>query len=327
MINFDKLADIIKENSSFILTTHVNPDADALGSELALYEILKQKGKKTFIINYSETPYNLGFMDPLGVIETYNPVKHDPVFETADVIAALDFNNPKRVIGMERVFTKSKSLKICIDHHENPSPFAAYYFNDTGYAATGHILYDFIKTTKIIELGFAVAQPLYAAIMTDTGSFRFDRTTPEIHLIIAELLKTGVSPFEVYDKIYDESRYSKIRLLGECLSTIRMNKSEEIAYMVITQKSLEISGAEESEVDGFVNYCLSVKGVKIGMLFFELKDGLKVSFRSKGNIPVNKLASEFGGGGHMNASGLRVFNASLNEFMPRVLDAAEKYLK
>ncbi|MGE5499812.1 MAG: DHH family phosphoesterase, partial [Syntrophothermus sp.] len=175
MINFDKLADIIKENSSFILTTHVNPDADALGSELALYEILKQKGKKTFIINYSETPYNLGFMDPLGVIETYNPVKHDPVFETADVIAALDFNNPKRVIGMERVFTKSKSLKICIDHHENPSPFAAYYFNDTGYAATGHILYDFIKTTKIIELGFAVAQPLYAAIMTDTGSFRFDR--------------------------------------------------------------------------------------------------------------------------------------------------------
>ncbi|MGE5679327.1 MAG: DHH family phosphoesterase [Bacillota bacterium] len=327
MIDFSTLNKFIKENNSFLLTTHVNPDADAIGSEIAFYIMLKRLGKTVSIVNHSETPYNLQFLDKFNVIEQYSHEKHDRLFLETDVLVALDFNSPKRVASMQLAFENSQKLKICIDHHEHPSPFADYFFTDTSYAATGHILFDFIKQCGIVNLDEEIAVPIYAAIMTDTGSFRFDRTTPELHRQIAELLDTGVSPNEIYNKIYDESRYSKIRLLGECLSTIRMNGSGEIAYIVITQQALSVSGADEAEVDGFVNYCLSIKGIKIGILFFEMTDGLKVSFRSKGSIPVNLLAEEFGGGGHMNASGLRIFNASLKDYITIILNAAERYLK
>jgi phosphoesterase RecJ-like protein len=327
MIDFLQLSKIISENKSFLLTTHVNPDADAIGSELAFYRILKKLGKTARIVNHSETPYILLFLDTDSVVEKYEKEKHDMLFYESDVIVALDFNSSQRVASMQMAFENSKKLKICIDHHPHPSPFADHFFVDSSYSATGHVLYDFIKKTNIVVPDKSIAIPIYAAIMTDTGSFRFDKTTADLHRLIAELIDLGADPTYIYDKIYDESRYSKIRLLGECLSTIRMTPSKEIAYIVITQQALKISGADEADIDGFVNYCLSIKGVKMGLLFFELENGLKVSLRSKGSIPVNLLAEEFGGGGHLNASGIRVSDVKLNDFISIILEAAERYIK
>ncbi|MEI7811930.1 MAG: bifunctional oligoribonuclease/PAP phosphatase NrnA [Ignavibacteria bacterium] len=326
MIDFSTLDKIVRENNSFLLTTHVNPDADAIGSEIAFYMLLKKLGKTVYIINHSGTPYNLAFLDKDNIIEIYENEKHDKLFNEVDVLVALDFNNLKRTVGMETVFSECRKLKVCIDHHQNPAEFADNYYFDVNYAATGHVIFDFIKKTAVVELCLNIAVPIYAAIMTDTGSFRFHSTTSEIHRICAELIDIGVNPNDVYNRIFDESRYSKIRLLGESLSTIRMNSTGEIAYIIITREILGMSGAEEAEVDGFVNFCLSIKGVKIGILFFELTDGIKVSFRSKGTIPVNKLAAEFGGGGHINASGTRLFNASLQDYAGLIIKTAEKYL-
>jgi len=326
MIDFEKLKQIILNNSSFLLTTHINPDADAIGSEIAFYHLLKKLGKKVYIINHSSLPYNMEFFNKGNIIQRYDEEQHKNIFNEVDVLVALDFNRADRTVSMEKSFRKSNKLKICIDHHQDPEEFEDHQFIDTDYCATGHIIYDFIKQTKIVGLDFDIAEPLYAAMMTDTGSFRFDRTTAEVHNIIAELLKVGVNPEQVYDKLYDQSKFSKVRLLGRALNSINLLANNKLGYMMITQKDFEELGAIESDTENFVNYNLSIENVVLGILFIELKNGFKVSFRSKGNIPVNKLANEFGGGGHTNASGARFFTNNLQELIPVILSKAVLYL-
>lgn len=325
-MDFKKLSYIIEENNSFVITSHVNPDADAIGSELALYLLLKKINKEVRVINHSKTPYNLDFLDKEKVIEKYDAGIHKEVLNNADVLFALDLNQSNRLAGMEQNFIESGGAKVCIDHHTDSGNFVDYEFIDSAYSATGEIIYDLIESTKLVELDYDIALQIYAAIMTDTGAFKYDRTTPKVHQIAARLLQTGVKPDYVFDQIYDQSRLSKIKLLGESIASIKLNDSGEIGYQVITREMLERTKAKESEVDGFVNYCLMIKGVKIGLLFFELNDGIKISFRSKGKIPVNKLAAEFGGGGHLNAAGTRLFGGRLNNYVEKVVAAAEKYL-
>lgn len=319
-MDFQVLNKIIIENNFFLLTTHVNPDADAIGSEIAMYRILKSLGKDVYIINHSTTPYNLEFFDTENIIRVFDEKKHKQLFDQADVLIALDFNRANRVVSMQKVFAEFKGIKICIDHHQDPEDFVNHCFVDDSYAATGHIIYDFIKQTKLVDLNYEIAYPLYAAIMTDTGSFRFERTSPELHRIISELLETGVDPGEVYDKIYDQSKISKIKLLGRTLDTLKLIDSDRIGYMYILQSTFNELGALESDTENFVNYPLSVENVVLSLLFIELKDGFKVSFRSKGNIPVNKIAANFGGGGHTNAAGARLHNSSMIDEMPKILN-------
>ena len=327
MIDFIKLKEILINNGSFLITTHVNPDADAIGSEVALYFILKNLGKKVFIVNYSSTPYNLKFLDKENMIEKYDEHKHRELFNKADVLVAMDYNRSDRIVKMQQKFLESKKLKICIDHHQEPENFVDYFFTDMSYTASGQIIYDLIKKTGIVKLNNETALPIYAAIMTDTGSFRFERTTPEIHKIAAELLGYDIDPTDVFDKIYDQSKFGKIKLLGEALNSLKLyGKKNEIAYMVLTRDMFNSTKAEEHDTDGFVNFSLSVEKVKIGLLFIELNEGFKVSFRSKGDIPVNKLAQEFGGGGHINAAGLRIFDKNLNDYLTFILTRAEEYL-
>lgn len=326
MIDFEKLKNIVLNNSSFLLTTHVNPDADAIGSEVAFYHILKKLGKKAIIINYSDPPYNLEFFNRGNLIQKFNGQSHKEIFNNVDVLVALDFNRVNRIVSMEKGFRESHKTKICIDHHQDEENFADYFFIDFDYCATGHIIYDFISKTKIVEMDFDIAESLYAAIMTDTGSFRFERTTAAVHRIIAELLEFGVKPEKVYDKIYDQSKFSKIKLLGRALESIKVIANGKLGYMVLTRKDFGDSGAIESDTENFVNYNLSIENVVLGILFIELYNGFKVSFRSKGNIPVNKLAAEFGGGGHINAAGARFNTNNMAEMIPLILSKAESYL-
>ncbi|WP_337866122.1 bifunctional oligoribonuclease/PAP phosphatase NrnA [Ignavibacterium sp.] len=328
MVNFQKLKNIILSNNSFLITTHVNPDADAIGSEIAFYQLLKTLGKKSFIVNHSETPYNLKFLDKDNVIRQFNLDDHSDLFNKVDVLVALDFNRSDRTVSLKKSFEQSKSIKICIDHHKDPEKFVDYEFIDTDYSATGDIIFSLIKETKIVPITKEIAEPIYAAIMTDTGSFRFEKTTAILHRKVAVLLEAGVNPTEIYDKIYDQSKFSKIKLLGRALESIQLIANGKIAYMIITQKDFEEFNAIESDTENFVNYNLSIENVELGLLFIELKNGFKVSFRSKGNIPVNKLAAEFGGGGHTNASGARFFEKQMNaEIIKLILSKAESYVQ
>lgn len=326
MIDFQKLAEIISNNQSFLITTHVNPDADAIGSEVALSKVLKLLKKQFKIINHSNTPYNLKFLDSDYVIERYDPSVHNSVFNSSDVLVALDFNRADRMVSVQKVFSESTKLKICIDHHQDAEDFVDYQFIDTNYAATGQILYDFIKQTKAVELNKDIAAPIYAAIMTDTGSFRFERTTADLHRLVADLLDTGINPTEIYNQLYDESKLSKIKLLGRCLNSLELIAKNSIGYMMLTQNDFSEFNALESDTENFVNFILSIEGVSLGMLFIELKNGFKVSFRSKGNLPVNKLAGLFSGGGHTNAAGARFRDSEMTGMIPKILKTAEDFL-
>ncbi|MCX7610486.1 MAG: DHH family phosphoesterase, partial [Ignavibacterium sp.] len=234
MIDHYKLLTIINENNSFVLTSHVNPDADAIGSEIALYNLLNKLEKKVRIINHSATPYNLKFLDEKDSIEKFDQNIHSEIILSSDVIFLLDLNNLSRVVSMQSIISKSSSLKVCIDHHQSPEEFADFYFLDTDFAATGEILLDFMKKYFEDFITKEIAIPLYAAIMTDTGSFRFERTTPKLHRDVAYLIEKGVNPFSIYDQIYDQSRFSKIKLLGKSLTTINLLYKNKLAYMIIT---------------------------------------------------------------------------------------------
>ncbi|NCS82239.1 MAG: bifunctional oligoribonuclease/PAP phosphatase NrnA [Ignavibacteria bacterium CG_4_8_14_3_um_filter_37_9] len=326
-MNYKLLKQIIQENNSFLLTTHVNPDADAIGSEMAFYFLLKKLGKEIHIINTSKTPYYLEFMDAANVIQYFDEEKHNDIFNQVDVLIALDFNRGQRMVRLENLFRQSAKLKICIDHHEDPEEFTDYLFSETSFAATGQIIYNFIKATSLVEIDLSIAEPLYAAIMTDTGSFRFDRTTADIHYIAADLLNAGVKPNDVYTNIYNTSRIGKVKLLGDALQSLKLyGDKNEIAVMTISNEAMKKSGADEADTDGFVNLCLTIDTVQVALKFLELNEGFKVSLRSKGEISVQKIAAEFGGGGHRNASGIRIREKNMNTFIPVLIEKVNVFL-
>lgn len=328
MINYNRIIEILKSNNSFIITTHVNPDGDAIGSELALAYFLQKLNKKFWIINHSPTPENYLFLDEENLIHKYNP-DFDEVILHAEVLIAVDFNTIGRTRSMMEIVEKSKAYKIIIDHHRNPQNFVDEIFYDIDEPATGNIIYKLIKTYNEDFIDKKTADALYTAIMTDTGSFRFERITSEVHLIVADLISRGVNPTYIYNKVYNEMSYEKLKLLGEAISNIKLEANGKIAFMVLDRKLIEkyVISEDEFDVDGFANYCLSLKSVIVGLLFFELKNGTKVSLRSKEKFPVNSVAEKFGGGGHLNAAGIRFDGMKLVDVLPKVIKQTIEDLK
>ena len=328
MINYNRIIEILKSNNSFIITTHVNPDGDAIGSELALAYFLQKLNKKFWIINHSPTPENYLFLDEENLIHKYNS-DFDEVILHAEVLIAVDFNTIGRTRSMMEIVEKSKAYKIIIDHHRNPQNFVDEIFYDIDEPATGNIIYKLIKTYNEDFIDKKTADALYTAIMTDTGSFRFERITSEVHLIVADLISRGVNPTYIYNKVYNEMSYEKLKLLGEAISNIKLEANGKIAFMVLDRKLIEkyVISEDEFDVDGFANYCLSLKSVIVGLLFFELKNGTKVSLRSKEKFPVNSVAEKFGGGGHLNAAGIRFDGMKLVDVLPKVIKQTIEDLK
>lgn len=327
----DEIKYVVKRAQNFVITTHVNPDGDGLGCEIALLYFLEKLGKAVTVINVSETPDNYKFLDSENRILTFNENDYDHIEKilNADVIFICDMNQSHRLRTMEKYVLQSNAVKIIVDHHLETQDFADYYLIDVDAPASGEIVYKFIKSFSEdngIEIDEKIATGLYTAIMTDTGSFRFPRTDSETHLIIAELLDAGVNPAEVYEKIYEQSSLGRIKLLGKCLSELEVEYDGQLGYIVVTQQMLKDYGVKEWETDGFVQSILSVAGIKVAIFILELKDGVKLSFRSKGDIPINELAKEFGGNGHKNAAGARLYNISVDEVLKQVLEKAEKYV-
>lgn len=324
---FDEVKEVINRAKNFLITTHVNPDGDGLGCEMALLYFLKKLGKSAVVMNVSKTPSNYRFLDPENqflIFDGENP-GHIQKILGADVILICDMNNADRLRAMREYVLQSRAIKIVIDHHLEAQDFADYYLIDVDVPASGEIVYKLIKSFDWVEIDEKIATGLYTAIMTDTGSFRFPRTDSETHRIVAELIDAGIDPTEIYEKVYEQSSLGRIKLLGKCLSEIKTEYDEQVGYIVVTQRMLKDYGVEEWETDGFVQEILKISGVKIGIFFLELKDGVKLSFRSKGDIFINKLAKEFGGNGHKNAAGARLYNVSIDEVLKEVIQKVKKY--
>lgn len=322
---FKQLLDIFNQKQSFVITSHVNPDADAIGSEVALALFLQNKGKKVTIINQSETPDNLFFLTKLFPVKTYNGSLDHHILN-AECFIVVDTNSTKRFSAMAETVQKSKAIKICIDHHLEQEPFADLYVVDIEVPATSELLYRFFISENSNSITKSIADALYAGIMTDTGSFKFPKTDSETHIITADLLKRGVDPYVIFQEIYENGEINKIHLLGKSLERIELHHNGLIASMVLPRTIFTETKTQESDVDNLTQYVLSIKNVVVGLVFVELADGVKVSFRSKGNIAINEVAKHFGGGGHKNASGARLKNISLQDAVQSVIEKTKAIL-
>ena len=317
---------VIKTAKTAAITTHVNPDGDAIGSTLGLYHFLKQIGIESKVINCSPTPYNFLFLPGANEIEVYAPEKHDYFLETTDLLFVLDANAASRLQTMENIVLKSRARKIIIDHHLNPEDFADYYAVDTQACSTAELVWKFIHSYESAKMTAQIAPALYAGILTDTGSFKFPRTTPEVHRIVANLIEAGADPFTISNEIYNTAPFEKTLLLGEALASMKLFFGGRFCVMMITQELFKKTGTSELDVEGLVHHTLGFKGAVMGLLMTETEGGklVKLSFRSKGEVAVNTLAAEFGGGGHFNAAGARVEGKTMEEVLKDVLKLLER---
>ena len=309
-----------------LITTHVNPDGDGLGSELALHRFLWERGKKTAILNASPTPSFYGFLDPDGFVQSYQ--LGEPLPGDVDLLVALDFGKWERLGPMTKTASSSGLPVLCIDHHpsEGGGAFGDPQVINEHACATGEIIYDLLKSYGG-PLSIPVAEALYAAIMTDTGSFRFNNTNGRTHRIAAELVDLGVEPHTTYSNIYESTHPARLRLLGLTLSELRLSAAGRIGWIAVTQEMLKTAEARPEDTEDFVDFPRSLEGVQVSVLFIELPTGIiRTSLRSKGLIRVNDIAMSLGGGGHPFAAGIRV-QGPLDEAIPRVLRPIEEAVR
>lgn len=327
--HFKEINDLIKKSSNIILTTHVVPDGDAIGSVMAFAGYLKQKGKDPVIINHSATPDNLKFLDKKNTIRVFSKEqqKNEKLLLDADVIFILDTNDFARTKSMEPYIINSPAKKVCIDHHMGLKPkIFDYVITNTVYPATCQILYEFIKDDDEKYLTKEVSSALYVGIMTDTGSFRHPRTGSDVFMVCAELINDGADPVKLYEEIYGNTSNENLQLMAKFISGLEFYKDNKVVLGTVTQKDFKAFGLDIDHVEGFTSLIMNIKGVKLGIILVELKDNIKVSFRSKGNIAVNKLAMEFKGGGHKNAAGANVKGSTIRELKEQILKKAENYI-
>ena len=316
---------------NIVVLPHYKPDADALGSTLALTSVLKELDHEVKLISPSDYPAFLSWMKGNDEILIYNEKTNEEVknlLATADLICCLDFSSLGRIKGLGDFVAESKSKKVIIDHHLDPEDFADYLISDTGTAATCELLYGIL-----VEMGLEkyidadVADCLYAGIMTDTGSFKHSNTTKNVHEVVAELITLGADTAKVSSLIYDTNSLDRLRFLGHALSQkLVVLEKYHTAYISINAQELRKFNTRTGDTEGLVNFALSVKGVNFAVLITEREDGVKMSLRSKGNFSSNLFAKEhFNGGGHKNASG-GVSNFDFNETIDYFVSLLPNYI-
>lgn len=327
--SFKTVADILYKSENIVLTTHVVPDGDAIGSVIAMSGYLKLKGKHPVIINHSATPFNLSFLDPENSIRIFqeNEKENSEILEKADLIILLDTNEFSRTRSMQKYIEKSDAAKICIDHHTGMKPelFDAF-FSNTEYPSNCSILYDFIKYDDEKFITKDIASALYVGIMTDTGSFRYPRTTSSVFIMCADLIDKGADPVGLYESLYATNTIENLKLASRFINTLEFYYDKKVIVGTVTQNDFRDLGLNIDHVEGFSSIIMNILGVKAGIILVELKDNIKVSFRSKGEIKVNELAQEFEGGGHKNAAGANVKNSNIADLKNLILERLEKYL-
>lgn len=314
-----KAIEAIKKYNKFLITAHVNLEGDSLGSQLGMRALVEAVGKTAVIVDNDAVPDHYKFLPGAENVSNKLDAKLD--FDAAIV---LDCPTLKR-IGAVKELIAGKYI-INIDHHISNENFGNVNWVDPNASSAGEMVYKMFKEMGVKPTKEA-ALALYIAILTDTGSFNYDNTSGVTHEIAGELLGYGVEPASVSESVYERRSIEDIKLLGLVLSTIKVNSSGEIAYLEVTKEILKKTGASLLKSEGFVNYARSVDGARVAVIFKEDNGNkINVSFRSKGDVDVNKVAAAFGGGGHVRASGC-IIDGSLAEVEAKVLAKIEEVLR
>jgi len=318
MKDLSPIKELLASPKEIVITMHASPDADALGSSLGLYHFLKKKGHSVRVIAPTEYPNFLSWMpghDDVLVFDPKSPEMISEYFSHAELVFCLDFSGLSRVREMEHVLDQSPAKKIIIDHHLNPEDFADFMIWDTKAAATAELIYEMIvETDGRAVVTENIASCLYAGIMTDTGSFKHSNTTPKVHRIVADLIELGANNAHISHAIYDTYSLNRLRFLGYALNELlEVNEEMGVAYFAISSSDAMKYQLKKGDTEGLVNYALSIDGIVAAALFKEVDGEIKISFRSFGDIEVNKFAENyFDGGGHKNAAGGHTFETLKN---------------
>ena len=318
----------VLNSSKIVITSHKNPDGDAIGSSLALKNYLIEKGKDATVILPDSFPtfYNWlkGSEDILIADKNFDKAKD--IIETSDLIFCLDFNDLSRVGDLGELIAHSKASKFMIDHHQNPSDFADFIISRTEACSTAQLIFEFIESMGDLNLiNKEIAEGIYTGLITDSGSFKYSNVESKTHLIAAHLFDVGLNHTRIHDLIFDQNNLSRLHLLGHALSKIQLIDELPVAFIALSRKELREFNFSKGDTEGLVNYCLSIKGIEMAAFIKGDVDLVKMSFRSKGSLRVNDFASTFfSGGGHINAAGGRseqsfdetvlLFKKSVNTF-------------
>lgn len=327
-----KTKELLQTAKNVIITCHRNPDGDAIGSSLGLYNYLNKLGLNVQVIVPNGYPDFLKWLPNNDTILVYEDkiAQCKTLIKEADLIFSLDYNALHRTGDMQEALESTNASFIMIDHHQQPEDFAAVTYSDTSICSTCQMIYHFIDALGDASLlDTDIANCIYTGIMTDTGSFRFRSTTSTTHRVIAQLIDLGIDNAKIHQNVYDNNSYNRLQLLGKSLNNLRTIPELNTAYISLSSDELKKFNAQKGDTEGVVNYALSLKGIKVAALFKEDLDNniVKMSFRSKGSFSVNEMArTHFNGGGHINAAG-GISNLSLNETVEKFISILPNYKK
>lgn len=324
-VNWKAFTDQVSHYESFVLVSHIRPDCDALGSELGMAAVLRAIGKKVRIINAHRTPTALQFLDPAGNIEVLGDnVEAEDI--SADCIMVLDTSAWAQLGDMGDVIRASRADKMVLDHHVGEDDLGATMYKDYQAEATGHLVVQAADALKV-PLTRALSMPLFCAIATDTGWFRFGSVTAETYRVVGRLIDAGVVPSEVYGDLYERDTLGRLRLRGLILSRTVAELDGTLMHTYVKKEDFEATGAEPSDTEDVINLTLAVAGAQAAVIFVgQVRGGFKLSFRSRCKMDCNEVAKHFGGGGHKAAAGA-FQEGTLEEVQQRVLAVVREAMK
>ena len=300
---------LLSTPKKIVIIPHRNPDGDAMGSTLGLFHFLLKLNHKPIVISPNEFPEFLAWMPGSENVLVYEKDKDNTtkILQEAELLFTLDFNALHRVGEMENVLKTLSAPFVMIDHHQKPDDYAAVTYSDTAFGSTCEMVYNFIGFLghqNLIDQNIATC--IYTGILTDSGSFKYPKTTGTTHRIVADLIDLGAKNTEIPTLLYDNNSYNRLQLLGRALQNLKVIPEHKTAYITLTQDELDHFNHVKGDTEGIVNYGLTIKGIVFAAMFVENKEEkiIKISFRSQGDFDVNQFSRDyFNGGGHINAAG------------------------
>lgn len=312
----------LEKQPNILITTHRGPDGDAMGSSLALYQVLKALGHKVSVVvpnSYAEFLHWLPCNDDVVEFEGNEEIAEQHINE-AELIFCLDFNDLRRTDMMCKALEQSSGKFVMIDHHQDPSDFADMVFSEPNICSTAQLIFDFIEDMAWKDLlNIDIAKCIYTGMVTDTGSFRFSSVDARTHEIAAALINLGLDQADIHQKLFDNNKESRLKLLGYCLSEkLEVLPEYHTAIMSLSIEELDKFNFEKGDTEGFVNYALSINDVVFTAFFIQYDEKVKISFRSLKDFRANLLSvKHFNGGGHINAAG-GMYEGTLEEAIAKL---------
>jgi phosphoesterase RecJ-like protein len=327
-VDWPAFAELVNGHESFLLTSHIRPDCDALGSELGMAAVLEGLGKKVRIVNGHPTPPNLAFIDPDKKIESLSETLTPAEVLQGDfeVMMILDTSAWAQLGDMGDVVRGTQAQVAIVDHHVAEDDLNARLFKNTSAEATGRLVCEAAEHLNV-TLDAKASMAVYAAIATDTGWFRFGSTSATTYQWAAYLVEHGAVPASIYGALYEQETLGRMRLRGRVLARIETERDGRLAHTYISKDDFETTGAVPSDTEDLVNHLLAIQGTKVAVIFVEQEGGgFKLSFRSRCGVNCSEVASHFNGGGHKAAAGAFVAGELENVVKP-VLDAVRSAME